>query len=352
MPPARKHHPPPLLEVNGLKRYFYQNRGLGRRKKSCLKAVDGVDLSLDHGETLGLAGESGCGKSTLARLVLQLIPPTAGRIRFKGREIKDFKGQKWRCMRPEMQMIFQDPLSSLDPRMTVGEQIDEPLMIHGKGSRSQRLDQATAVLQRVGLQPDTLLKFPHQLSGGQRQRVVAARALVLKPSLLVCDEPVSALDVSIQAQVVNLLQDIQQDLGVAYLFISHDLRIVRHISHRVAIMYLGRLVEIAPAESLFAAARHPYTRALIAAVPLPHPALKRPLERLNGEPPNPIDRPAGCPFHPRCRMRDTICRTTDPPLRQVAERHLAACHLAEASGKRQPPAAQRPDLSEKERAIG
>jgi len=324
-----EHHSQPLLEVKDLYRYFEVGRSLPWSRFSLVKAVNGVSFSIQKGQTLGLVGESGCGKSTLARLVLQILEPTSGRIIFEGQDITGIKGKDWSHMRLRMQMIFQDPLGSLDPRMTIGQQLVEPLKAHGLGTDKRLRDQAESALAQVGLRSDSLEKYPHQLSGGMRQRVVAARALALSPSLLICDEPVSALDVSIQAQAVNLLQDLQRDHGLTYLFISHDLRVVRHISHRVAIMYLGRLVEIAPAETIFSAARHPYTRALISAVPLPDPANSRSREFLQGEPPSPIDKPPGCAFHPRCRFSQPLCRREEPELETIAGNHLAACHLAE-----------------------
>ena len=319
----------PLLMIQDLSRYFETRRRLPWGRSKVVKAVDGISLGIDRGETLGLVGESGCGKSTLARVVLKLLEPTSGRIIFEGRDIAGLGGREWSRTRLRMQMIFQDPLGSLDPRMTIGEQITEPLRVHRLGPAAGRLDKAADTLARVGLTTDTLDKYPHQLSGGQRQRVVAARAIVLGPVLLICDEPVSALDVSVQAQAVNLLQDIQREEGLTYLFISHDLRIVRHISHRVAIMYLGRLVEVAPAESIFTSARHPYTKALISAVPLPDPGLSREKELLPGEPPSPMARPTGCAFHPRCRFRQAVCEAEEPVLGPAQGRHQAACHLAE-----------------------
>jgi oligopeptide/dipeptide ABC transporter ATP-binding protein len=317
-----------ILELRNVRRVFNVNRRLPWRRKKQVKAVDGVSIRIRRGETMGLVGESGCGKSTLARVVLQLIRPTSGKIIFDGNDISEINKDKWRRLRCKMQMIFQDPLGSLNPRIKVGDQITEPLRVHGIGSNSDWESKAINLISRVGLRKDTMEKFPHQLSGGQRQRVVAARALVLEPTFLVCDEPVSALDVSIQAQAVNLLRDLQAEYGLTYLFISHDLRIVRHISHRVAVMYLGQIIEIAPANAIFIEARHPYTRALMDAVPVPDPFMDRSRELLNGEPPNPIDKPKGCAFQSRCNEVQDVCRRTEPKLKEYGHQHNVACHNA------------------------
>ena len=317
-----------LLRIENLHRRFRIGGRLPWSKSAAIKAVDGVSFNIDRGETLGLVGESGCGKSTLARIILRILEPTSGRIYYRNRDVTEVRGRERTRMRLRMQMIFQDPLGSLDPRMTIYDQITEPVRIHKLAAPIALPGLAEKALVRVGLQPDSLEKYPHQLSGGQRQRVVAARALALEPDLLVCDEPVSALDVSVQAQMINLLQDIQRQTGLTYLFISHDLRVVRHISHRVAIMYFGRLVEVANAETVFTEAGHPYTKALIAAAPLPDPDLKRRRELLLGEPPNPLAAPSGCAFHPRCRAAQPICRRESPPLESIGQDHLVACHLA------------------------
>jgi peptide/nickel transport system ATP-binding protein len=318
-----------LLEVSNLSRVYEVRRGawpFGRL--AALHAVDGVSFDLPAGRTLGLVGESGCGKTTTAKLVLGLVPVTGGEVRIAGESLPAAGTPSWRALRRRMQMVYQDPLGALDRRLNVGRQVMEPLAIHDIGNPAGRRDKALAMLDAVGLAPHHFDRFPHELSGGQRQRIVLARALMLDPQLLVCDEPISALDVSIQAQVVNLLLALQQKLGLAYLFISHDLRMVRQVSHEVAVMYLGRIVEQGDPDRLFAAPAHPYTQALVSAIPT-HTRGRRQRVVLPGEPPNPVDRPAGCAFHPRCRHATTRCRVETPELRTLVDGRRAACHNAE-----------------------
>jgi oligopeptide/dipeptide ABC transporter ATP-binding protein len=316
----------PLLSVRGLVRHFRQERGWPSRP-AWVRAVDGVAFELAAGETLGLVGESGCGKSTVARLVMGLDRPTAGEVRFGGRPVAGLRPVEWRAQRREMQMIFQDPMGALDPRMAIGRQIAEPLEIHGIGDEAGRRRQLHDALAAVGLSAELAARYPHEISGGQQQRVGVARALIVRPRLVVCDEPVSALDVSVQAQVINVLSRLQRELGVAYLFISHDLNVVRHLSHRVAVMYLGQIVELAGREALFERPLHPYTRALITAVPVPDPAVRRKRVLVAGDPPSPIDPPAGCRFHTRCPMAERICRERAPAFAAVAAGHHVACHV-------------------------
>jgi oligopeptide/dipeptide ABC transporter ATP-binding protein len=322
-----------LLAVRNLVKHFPARAGLlgpsGRR----VRAVDGVDLDIREGETLALVGESGSGKTTAGRCILRLIEPTSGSIRFMGEDLLALKPRSLRKMRRHIQIVFQDPYSSLNPRMTVGATLSEPFAIHRINHGAERREKIAEVLRVVGLDPSMISKYPHELSGGQRQRVGIARALALKPRLLVCDEPVSSLDVSVQAQVINLLLELQEKLGLAYLFIAHDLRLVEHLADRVAVMYLGKIAECAPAGRLFAEPRHPYTKALLASVPVADPEQRRPREPLAGDPPSPVDPPPGCRFHPRCAVAVEACRRVEPRLMRLPETEegpearLAACHL-------------------------
>ena len=318
-----------LLEVDQLKVHFPVKAGMFRRDHETVKAVDGVTFSLAAGETLGLVGESGCGKTTLGRAIMRLTDPTAGTIRLAGEDITRMTGNALRARRRKFQMIFQDPFGSLNPRMTVEQIVGEALDIHpladGKEARRLRIAE---LLKAVGLDAAYAQRYPHEFSGGQRQRIGIARALAVEPELIICDEPVSALDVSVQAQIINLLCDLQQQRGIAYLFIAHDLAVVEHISRRVMVMYLGKIVELAEAKSLIREPQHPYTQALISAVPEVDPDAKRQRIVLPGDVPSPIHPPAGCPFHPRCPVAVERCRTEPPPLREIAPGHFAACHLA------------------------
>lgn len=319
-----------LLSVKDLKRHFdvrLPGGIFGRR--GTLKAVDGISFDIAPGETLGLVGESGCGKSTTARLVLGLTGRDGGEVLFEGQTVPTTRDSVWRDMRRRMQMVYQDPLGALDRRLPVGEQVIEPLVIFDQGNRAERNQKALSLFDAVGLPRHTFDRYPHELSGGQRQRVVLARALILNPSLLVCDEPISALDVSIQAQVINLLLGLQAEFGIAYLFISHDLKVVRQIAHRVAVMYLGKIVETGKPEQLFHAPMHPYTRALVSAVPNPR-ARGRQRIVLEGDPPSPVDVPVGCPFHPRCAFAVDRCRMEVPVLRDQSDGRAVACHLPDS----------------------
>jgi peptide/nickel transport system ATP-binding protein/oligopeptide transport system ATP-binding protein len=323
---------PPLLEVRDLKKHFPIHAGLFSRVSGNVYAVDGVSFRIGRGETLGLVGESGCGKSTVGRTALKLLEPSAGRIFVEGADITDLGRARMLPYRRRMQMIYQDPFASLNPRMSAGEIVAEPLVIHHVGGNSaERHERVAQLFERVGLRPELVHSFPHEFSGGQRQRIGIARALALSPELIVGDEPVSALDVSIQAQIINLLIDLQDELGLSYLFIAHDLAVVEHISHRVAVMYLGRIVEMTDKTSLFERPLHPYTEALLSAVPIPK-ARARGRRRviLAGDVPSPINPPSGCHFHQRCPYAMARCRVEAPALREVAEGHLAACHLHDA----------------------
>ncbi len=317
----------PLLEVRGLRKYFRVGGGMFERPRF-VRAVDGVDLAVQPGRTLGLVGESGCGKSTLARLILRLIEADEGEIRFEGRNVRALGRHELRGLRRHMQIIFQDPYASLNPRMTVGEAIGEGLMIHRLCSAAERPGRVAELLETVGLRPEHAQRYPHEFSGGQRQRIGIARALALEPRLIVADEPVSSLDVSVQAQILNLMLELQKRFGLAYLFISHDLRVVRHLSDEVAVMYLGRIVEHAGAEALYAMPQHPYADALLSAVPVADPTQARERIVLSGDVPSPIEPPKGCPFHPRCPKVVERCSAERPLLREVRPGHGSACHLA------------------------
>jgi peptide/nickel transport system ATP-binding protein len=322
----------PILEVRDLARHYAVRRGTAPwSKPAVLRAVDGVSFTLTPGRTLGLVGESGCGKSTTAKLVLGLVPASAGEVKFEGAVLPQSGTSEWRRLRPRMQMVFQDPLSALDRRLKVGEQIAEPLAIHNMGTPYERHERALDIMDAVGLKPHQYERYPHELSGGQRQRIVLARAMILEPTLLVCDEPISALDVSIQAQVINLLLDLQARSRLAYLFISHDLKVVRQVSHEVAVMYLGRIVEKGEPDALFAAPAHPYTQALVSAIPAARAKTTRPRIILQGDPPNPVNMPNGCSFHPRCPLATDRCRVEAPVLRPFSDGREVACHRAGTS---------------------
>jgi peptide/nickel transport system ATP-binding protein len=317
----------PLLEVKHLSKHFPIRGGLLRRNVASVHAVDDISLSIAPGETLGLVGESGCGKSTVGKTLLHLLGRYQGEVWFDQKPLHTMPRKALKALRQDIQLIFQDPMESLNPRHTVGDIIEEPLIIHRKGSRIERLAEVRQLAERVGLAPQFLHRYPHEFSGGQRQRIGIARAIALRPRLIVCDEPVSALDVSIQSQILNLLLELQRELNSALLFISHDLAVVKHVSHRIAVMYLGQLVEVSNAETLYRDAKHPYTQTLLAAIPRPDPSAVRQQQLLTGEPPSPINPPNGCRFHPRCRKAQTRCKEQTPTLDSIGEQHQVACHF-------------------------